>query len=498
MLNIDLRVDDPCNRVYHMTLKAIWCNKSCTADLLLCCLPVREELTSDMSSTSALSREECRKIVKRHLQRDDFELAWFAVAPLSTDMKGFMGDHLKLRTSVSLGDKESRGAKTIEPQFFVKSVPLDDAYRRSFAMASVAYQKEVLYYGDLLRDVQKHLRCSEYEAATYLGTVPQCYYLRPDLLVLEDLALAGFRVLDPMKPLDVHQCECVLKALARLHATSIVFEEREGRRLADKYPLLGHETLYRWEPDSQLYLAQVASRRATHILLDLVPRFAPGTPHNEKLHSLLDTVMESIYELLKPSDNFKNLLSDIAEGRHWLSWTKEVSSSKCIDMLLLEARTVNNMLFAEDTKGELSVRFVDFQTLHLEPPAHDVVPFLHLVTERDMRRVHGQRLLELYHQTLADVLRQHDLDIDSLLPLQIFLQSCEDTKPLAVLLAAYVLQFTMLPQPKDFDLESLVLDRNDLVKATYQHEERYRSRMTEAVEELVETCLMPRLREQQR
>ncbi|XP_049801368.1 uncharacterized protein LOC126236257 [Schistocerca nitens] len=426
-----------------------------------------------MSSTSALSREECRKIVKRHLQRDDFELAWFAVAPLSTDMKGFMGDHLKLRTSVSLGDKESRGTKTIELQFFVKSVPLDDAYRRSFAMASVAYQKEVLYYGDLLRDVQKHLRCSEYEAATYLGTVPKCYYLRPDLLVLEDLALAGYHMLDPMKPLDVHQCECVLKALARLHATSIVFEEREGRLLADKYPLLGHETLYRWEPGSQLYLAQVASRRATHILLDLVPRFAPGTPHNEKLHSLLDTVMESIYELLKPSDKYRNVLC------HRDLW-------------------VNNMLFAEDTKGELSVRFVDFQTLRLEPPAHDVVPFLHLVTECDLRRIHGQRLLELYHQTLADVLRQHDLDIDSLLPLQIFLQSCEDTKPLAVVLAAYVLQFTMLPQPKDFDLESLVLDRNDLVKATYQQEERYRSRMTEAVEELVETCLMPRLREQQR
>ncbi|XP_049853280.1 uncharacterized protein LOC126334755 isoform X2 [Schistocerca gregaria] len=418
-----------------------------------------------MSSTSALSREECRKIVKRHLQRDDFELAWFAVAPLSTDMKGFMGDHLKLRTSVSLGDKESRGAKTVELQFFVKSVPLDDAYRRSFAMASVAYQKEVLYYGDLLRDVQKHLRCSEYEADTYLGTVPKCYYLRPDLLVLEDLALAGFRVLDTMKPLDVHQCECVLKALARLHATSIVFEEREGRRLADKYPLLGHETLYGWEPDSHLYLAQVASRRAAHILLDLVPRFAPGTPHNEKLHSLLDTVMESIYELLKPSD--KDL------------W-------------------VNNILFAEDTKGELSVRFVDFQTLRLEPPAHDVVPFLHLVTERDMRLVHGQRLLELYHQTLADVLRQHDLHVDSLLPRQVFLQSCEDTKPLAVVLAAYVLQFTTLPQQKDIDLESMVSDRNDLVKAAYQHDERYRSRMTAAVEELVETCLMPRLRDQQR
>ncbi|XP_047106209.1 uncharacterized protein LOC124775421 [Schistocerca piceifrons] len=194
-----------------------------------------------MSSTSALSREEYRKIVKRHLQRDDFELAWHAVAALRTDFKGFMGDHLELRVAVSLGNRESEGAKTIELQFFVKSVPLDDAYH--------GYQKEIMLYGDLLPDMQKHLRCSEYEASTHLSTVPKCYYSRLDFLVLEDLALAGYRMLDPMKPLDVRQCECALKALARLHATSIVFEERGGRRLADKYPLLAQETVYRKETD---------------------------------------------------------------------------------------------------------------------------------------------------------------------------------------------------------------------------------------------------------
>ncbi|XP_046991338.1 uncharacterized protein LOC124596290 [Schistocerca americana] len=426
-----------------------------------------------MSSTSSLSREECRQIVKRHLQRDDFELAWFAVAPLSTDMKGFMGDHLKLRVSVSLGDREREGAKTTELQFFVKSVPLDDIYRRNLAMSTTGYQKEILFYGDLLRDVQKHLRSSENEAAVYLGTVPKCYYMRPDLLVLEDLALAGYHMLDPKKPLDVRQCECVLKALARFHATSIVFEEREGRRLSDKYPLLAEESLFCRKPDSQLYIAHSISRRDTHDLLDLVPRFAPGTPHNRTLHSLLDTAMESVYELLKPSDKYRNVLC------HRDLW-------------------LNNMLFAENAKGELSVRLLDFQTLHLEPPAHDVVTFLHLTTMRDMRQAHGRQLLELYHQTLGDVLCQHDLNIDSILPLQVFLQSCEETRPVAVVIPVYVLQVTMLSLQKDIDLEHYVTVRNDFVKDAYQHDERFRSRMTEAMEELVETCLMPRLRQQQR
>ncbi|XP_049855804.1 uncharacterized protein LOC126336307 [Schistocerca gregaria] len=426
-----------------------------------------------MSSTSSLSREECHEIVKRHLNTDDFELAWFAVAPLSTDLKGFMGDHLKLRVCVSLGDREREGAKTTELQFFVKSVPLDDIFRRNLAMSTTGYQKEILFYGDLLRDVQKHLLCSEYEASVYLGTVPKCYYMRPDLLVLEDLALAGYHMLDPIKPLDVRQCECVLKALARLHATSIVFEEREGRRLADKYPLLTEESLFYRKPDSQLYMAHSANRRDAHDLLDLVPRFAPGTPHNRNLHSLLDTTMESVYELLKPSDKYRNVLC------HRDLW-------------------LNNMLFAEDAKGELSVRLLDFQTLQLEPPAHDVVTFLHVTTMRDTRRAHGRQLLEFYHQTLAEVLCQHDLNIDSILPLQVFLQSCEETEPLAVVITVYMVQIIMLTLQKDVDLESYVSLRKDFVKYAYQHNERFRLRMTEALEELVETCLMPRLREQQR
>ncbi|XP_047105615.1 uncharacterized protein LOC124774950 [Schistocerca piceifrons] len=117
---------------------------------------------------------------------------------------------------------------------------------------------------------------------------------------------------------------------------------------------------------------------------------------------------------------------------------------------------------------------------------------------RDMRQAHGRQLLELYHQTLGDVLCQHDLNIDSILPLQVFLQSCEETKPVAVVIAVYILQVTMLSLQKDIDLENYVTVRNNFVKDAYQHDERYRSRMTEAMEELVETCLMPRLRQQQR
>ncbi|XP_049772388.1 uncharacterized protein LOC126158266 [Schistocerca cancellata] len=331
-------------------------------------------------------------------------------------------------------------------------------------MSTLAYHKEVLFYGDFLRKVKKHLRCAAPEAAsTCLGTVPRCYYLRLDLLVLEDLSLAGFRMPDPLVPLSLPQAECVLKALARLHAASLVFEEREGRRLADAYPLLLEETLFRKEPGFPPYAAQVSCVQIAHVLLDLVPRFGRGTPHNEQLHSHLEPAMQEIYKFLKPSDKYRNVLC------HRDLW-------------------VNNMLFAEDAKGELSVRLVDFQTLHLEPPAHDVMIFMHWGMLRDLRRACGQGLLELYHHTLADVLRQHDLDIDSVLPLQVFMQSCVETQPLAVILAVYTLQATTLP------IKTTVFEEMAaLVREMYRRDERFRRRLTEAMEELVETCLMPRL-----
>ncbi|XP_046988350.1 uncharacterized protein LOC124594043 [Schistocerca americana] len=426
-----------------------------------------------MSATSALSRDECRKIVQKQLQRDDFELMSFTMSPLSSEMKGLMGDHLKLLVSVLLGDKENRDTEGTELQFFIKAVPVDDDYRRKFAVSGVTYQKEVLFYSDLQRDVQKHLRCSDYESSTYLGTVPQCYYLRPDLLVLEDLALAGFGVLDSKEPLDLEHCKCVLKAVARFHAASLVYEECEGQRLADAHPLLLEESFYRKERGFSHYDAQAESRRVTHVLLDLIPRFAPGTAHSEELHRFVNPVMEDVYELLKPSGKYRNVLC------HRDLW-------------------LNNMLFAKDAKGELSVLLVDFQTLHLEPPAHDVLLFLHLNTTRELRQTHGRKLLELYHQTLAEVLRQHDLNVDSVLPLQIFLQSCDDSKPVAVIVTIYILQALLLPLQQDADLESFLLDRRALAKAAYEGDERYRSRMTEAMEELVETCLLPRLREHQR
>ncbi|XP_046991133.1 uncharacterized protein LOC124596152 [Schistocerca americana] len=424
-----------------------------------------------MDTACPLSREECQKIVEVHFQTDTAKIRKFSLTSRSNDIQGFMGDHLQLRVSVSVKGKDEKDS-TEDVEFFVKSVPMEEGYRRTFATSGVAYKKEVLFYGDLLRSFQKHLRCAAYESSTLLRTVPQCYYLRPDVLVLEDLAPAGFRMLDPSDPLDVDHCECVLKALARLHAASLIFEEREGRRLADAYPLLLEESLFLKQPELPFYQCQRGCVDGMHAAVDLVARYAPGTPLNRDLHRLLSSTMDTIYELVQPTDKYRNVVC------HKDLWP-------------------NNMLFAEDAQRGLSVRLVDFQTAKLAPPAYDVLSFLHLSSMRDLRQAHGRRLLELYHQTLADVLRQHDLDVDSVLPLQDFLQSCEDTRPLAVIVAAYVLLIVMIPL-QDGDMHRFMTDRPSMVKEAFQRDERFRQRISQALDDLVEVCILPRIQDQQR
>lgn len=418
-----------------------------------------------MDTPSPLSREECRKIVERHFQTSKVELKDFSLTSRSDDLQGFMGDHLQLRASVSVEDKDGED-KSVEVKFFVKSVPMEDGYRRTFATSSVTYKKEVLFYGDVMRAFQKHLRCAGYESSTLLGTVPRCYYSRPDVLVLEDLAPAGFRMLDKFQPLGVEHSECVLRAVARLHAASIVWEEREGRRLADAFPLLQEEALFLRRPGTTHHQCQSASVDSLLAVVDLVDRYAPGTPLNRHLHRLLRPVMDTIYDLVKPSDQYRNVVY------HKDLWP-------------------NNLLFA----GE-AVRLVDFQTATLAPAALDVLSFLQLSCDRRLRRAHGARLLRLYHRALADVLAQHHLDVDAVLPLQVFLQSCEDARPLAVIVAAYVLLIVMIPL-KGGDLHRFMTDRPSMVREAFQQDERFRQRVTDVLDDLVEVCILPRIRDHQ-
>lgn len=53
---------------------------------------------------------------------------------------------------------------------------------------------------------------------------PECFLVRSDLFVFEDLNLLGYTHLQHRTELQIPHIECALRAIAKLHAASIVYD----------------------------------------------------------------------------------------------------------------------------------------------------------------------------------------------------------------------------------------------------------------------------------
>ncbi|KAK3919028.1 Mitoferrin-1, partial [Frankliniella fusca] len=221
--------------------------------------------------------------------------------------------------------------------------------------------------------------------AAFLGT--------DTVVVMEDLTRRGYVAISDWEWNDIpyQTVEQSLHALARLHASTLVAERIFGVNLAAEVPELMDENFFTrvpgrvgrriFESASEVWVRYVLPRVFSRLR---VPQTA------DELRRLQDVVRDMYAQLDVPTLRKRETVRVVSNGDVW----------------------PNNVLVKHDAQGRVSHAIVvDFQMVHLGPPALDVLMYLLMTMRRSHRQRHADALLRDYHTSLLRFCRQRGLDL---------------------------------------------------------------------------------------
>lgn len=409
-----------------------------------------------------LSREDCYKIVKNKVGLNNYEFSSWRLSPMEL-RSGFLGDYYKLTIDVKENDELQSS------NFFLKYLA---TYNESFQEMSIfAFKKEEFFYGTFIPEVNK---LGLQEITDFL---PKCYFSRSDdVIVFEDLSSLDYKSLEKGEALSYENLVLVTKQLAKLHACSLLYEEimteKLGKpcRIGDEFAKYVEEAfLIRIDGRPPSMIASGISGNLNY-LLDVfpdIPKKFTLEEFKKKLKELYDKMM--LCDL--KSTKFRNVL---AHGDLW----------------------GNNFLFKKDENHKpVECCLIDYQLIRYCPPGHDLLFFLYVNSDKDTRKKYMFKILEDYYNELSQIFKKYNFDFTEIYTYNAFLESCEFVKPEAIALASLYLQFVLYPAEKVEELALdkekfqyiVLVDRKEVIDEVY-HNNVYRQRIREIVEDLYEVC----------
>ncbi|XP_076651913.1 uncharacterized protein LOC143358582 [Halictus rubicundus] len=411
----------------------------------------------NQSTEQILKDEECFEIIRKKLHRDameDFSLIKYEVVPID-EVNGFMGQYFSLKATVACPQSP---LETKSINFFTKLPPPLTSPQYDFMKEYGSFKKEVDLYTTVFPEVLDGLD---------KRFIPECFLgLEDDVIVLEDMAHSGYEMTNKLKPFDLEHCKILMKTLAKFHAKSLVFEEVYQKNLHDEFSHCMQETLWPLK-DGRAKAMFDAAVKGIVSTIDLMPEL--NEEQKAKFKAKVGELCVDHAGKLLPSTRHKNVL---CHGDLW----------------------ANNILFKYDEDEKpVECCLIDFQLARYNPPAHDVLCFLQFTTKRELREEHSGELFRVYHDTMSEVLKEANLDIEKLLPWDEFIQSIDDLRVMCITHGVLNIPIMLLePEAasKYFSkepelLESvLYVDRTPLIHEQLRDVPSYRERIMDALLEL--------------
>lgn len=411
----------------------------------------------DPETQAILNDEECFSVIRKKLHRDsmeDFSLIEYEVVPID-GVNGYLGQYFTLKATVA---RPMTPLDTRNLNFFTKIPPPISSPQYEFMQQYGAFKKEVELYTRVFPEV---LDGPEQKC------IPECFLgLEDDVIVLEDMGHSGFTMTDKFQPFDFEHCEVLMKTLARFHAKSFIFEEQYKKNLHDEFSHCMQETLWP-DKDGRSKAMFDAAVKGTVSIIEMMPDL--NVEEKKVFKQKVIDISANHMGKLSPSSKHKNVL---CHGDLW----------------------ANNILYKYDKdKKPIECCLIDFQLARYNPPAHDILCFFQFTTNRELRRKHGDALLQIYYDSMSEALKEAGLDITTIFPQTEFLSSIEDLRTMCIthgVLNTPIMLLDPGAASKYFSeepelLESvLYLDRTPLVCGQFENVPRYRERMLDGLLEL--------------
>ncbi|KAK7862331.1 hypothetical protein R5R35_005226 [Gryllus longicercus] len=291
-------------------------------------------------------------------------LAALEVEPAGGAGDNFLGELWRARVTL----EDAAGARRTRC-LVVKRQPTGDE-REVYLREARLFDVEAAAYTSALPAMLRLLRGAYGE--TFRPFWPHFVYASLDRteLVMEDMSTLDFQLADRKVGLDLDQSKAVVKHMALLHAASMAMYSQNQPAV---FPFL--ESLFR---DSTRQFLETYLRAGVRQLALQLREWPEWERYAEKVSALEDKCWDMITAAVARDDVSFNVLN---HGDLW----------------------VNNVLFRKGdgpSSLDLEVALIDWQNAVWTSPALDLLYFLYTSPADEVRREHGDALLQLYHGTL--------------------------------------------------------------------------------------------------
>lgn len=401
-------------------------------------LKFEENLISDHNVfRRLLTAEDIKEIIRRVLNKNA-EIIDYSLRPYSDGKIGFLGSHQKL--SITTGHNNEK--KTL--YFFAKIIPYDVPDQADYIIAKGIFNKEVTFYNEIIPILNDNYHGERWS--------PNCYKIKDNYLIFEDLQREGYTMRS--KLFNEELTIAALTTIARMHAASLMAEERLAMPLNEIYPNAFDEKGFIWTGQTKEWIdagVKAAVEIAKNLGLD---------------SSLIPMASPKIMDAIRASAKKSNVIS---HGDLW----------------------ANNLMFNNDKPPKCLL--IDFQLLRYCPLAHDVSQLLYLCTSRNFRETRETDMLKHYYEVLCDTLKAHKFTGQCPSWYEL-IQGIEEQRLGSLITAMLYFPTVLMDESISAQImndskgytEYVFRDRTDIVIGNMKRDLEYNNRITETIEELIE------------
>lgn len=289
---------------------------------------------------------------------------------------------------------------------FVKSIPSDNVRKNNLIKTGIAFKEHLMF-----SKIIPYFKANGLEI--FEDCFPKCYLSRlNDVLVFEDLAQDGYIKLDSECKMNLSYVEAVTKSIAKMHVSSLVLEYKRSQYnpidVFNKSALEIQDCIFLKEANKYTDLFSTA--------LDYF--FSKYAEHELNILKEEASIMTEDFDFfLKKSDVFTNVLchGNLTRGNVMFK-LKEEKFTNCN----LKVETV------------IDCKFTNFHSYEYLPPAFDLMIFIYSSTSKNFRKENLDAVIRIYYTEMKSILKQYKMDLDKIIPMKEFLNSCDFYKKFAI------------------------------------------------------------------